>query len=62
MNPPDSNPKTIGRIKKIVHFHPFRRFSSLYNYSYLTSRECSYIHNNTSFRIYFSLLKHRQCK
>lgn len=24
MNPPDSNPKTIGRIKKIVHFHPFK--------------------------------------
>ena len=26
MNPPDSNPKTIGRIKKIVHFHPFKAF------------------------------------
>lgn len=24
MNPPDSKPKAIGRIKKIVYFHPFK--------------------------------------
>lgn len=24
MNPPDSKPKATGRIKKIVHFHPFK--------------------------------------